>query len=512
MSRIKILENEREIPLNSAFYLKHSGTFNYFLTIDVRGNPRSTGSSLMIFAYSKPNRQNIIATEFSYKRVLNSKVEHVNNKSNCYRCGVKDIQAYIEISMRPIEEDFQGEVKIVYGPIQLDNLTKDKYNRAKGERYFQLECMGKADNKVDFTLLCFQEDFIIAKDANLIEIKRLKIVPELMVVANSTNPKSLKVLLPALNTNLAVEFDEVRDKDVALLLVEHKKKLVVDGKSNLLRNPGLPEHFQIRKKSENQFVLGVPMAENSLNDTFRENLNNLTDLLKESNKSKSGVQVNTQMAAPKRVPPKMVIKEVASQDEIEEVKQAVRPKPKIQARAKYDPVRTQQQVIRTQPAQQVRRVVERKPVVKRTVAGKTKESDPLVNRNPYHSSEQKQVLFNKRPSNNILDPVLEKEQPKKNNRFNVEDISQELANLDGYSENDVDKMINQVFQKDKVKVHRYGSEMKDSFDEKRASESPKMNNGELFFDDVEFSRDYQEIPVQNFQKKRGNQQVGPNAR
>lgn len=312
MSRIKILENEREIPLDQAFYLKHSGSINYFLTLDIRGGPRSTGSSLMIFAYSKPDRHNIIATEFAYKRIFSQKTESVNNRSNCYRCGVKDIQAYIEVTVRAIEEDYQGEIKIVYGPVELDNLTKDKYTRAKADPRFQIECSGKADNKRDFTLLCFHQDLLIAKDANLNEVKRMKIVPEMMVVSNSVNPNKLKVVLPALNSELALDFDEVRDKDVALLLIEHKKKMVIDGKSNMLRTGGLPEEFRIEKKSNHDIVFGRKVGEDTLNDTFRDNLHSLNDLLQESQKADS--QRPAQPPQPKQNP-RIVIKEVDSFDE-----------------------------------------------------------------------------------------------------------------------------------------------------------------------------------------------------
>ena len=131
MSRVLILENEKEIQEDNAFYIRSSGNFNYFMTIDIRGIPRSTNSSIMIFCYSKANRQNIIATKFQYKRVMTENQHFIKNESNLYRCGVKDIQAYIEIIVKPFEEDFQGECKIVYGPIELDSNTKQRYNLAK---------------------------------------------------------------------------------------------------------------------------------------------------------------------------------------------------------------------------------------------------------------------------------------------------------------------------------------------------------------------------------------------
>ena len=80
----------------------------------------------------------------------------------------------------------------------------------------------------------------------------------------------------------------------------------------------------------------------------------------------------------------------------------------------------------------------------------------------------------------------------------MDDISEELLNFDGYDENEMDKMINQVFKKEKVEVQRYGSVMKESAVD---AQLKKMKETDSFFDDVEFSKDYNEIPVQNFNKR-----------
>lgn len=441
----------------------------------------------MIFAYSKPDRQNIIATQFAYKRILNSKMEIINNRSNCFRCGVKDIQSYIEVTIKPIEEDFQGELKVIYGPIELDNLTKDKYMRAKKELNFQIECHGKADNKKEFTLLCFNKDFIIAKDANLIEIKRMKIVPGMMIVSNSVNPEKLKILLPALNSELALDFDQVRDKDVAVLLLEHKKKLIIEGKSNLLRNPGLPDDFRIEKTSNNHLVLGKGMGDNSLNDTFRDNLHSLTDLLKESKKDKS---VSNNRGVGKRTNPvqtKVVFKEVDSREDIREDKQESLKQRRPQNK------RYKENVITFNPEPKPESI--KREQVKRNIPH-TKENQPIEMRNPYYTSSKKKLLFNK--EENILDDIRSgKQEPKKIN-YVMDDISEELLNFDGYDENEMDKMINQVFKKEKVEVQRYGSVMKESAVD---AQLKKMKETDSFFDDVEFSKDYNEIPVQNFNKR-----------
>ena len=569
MSRIKILENDREIPLNSAFYLKTSGSFNYFLTLEIRGNPRSTGSSLMIFAYSKPDRRNIIATQFAYRRIKNSQTETINNKSNCFRCGVKDIQSYIEVVLRPIEEDYQGEIKLVYGPIELDNLTKDKYTRAKGEINFQIECHGKADNKGEFTLLCFDKDFIVAKDSNLHEIKRMKIVPEMMVVSNSVYPEKLKILLPALSSEMAVEFDQVRDKDVALLLIEHKKKLVIEGKSNLLRNPGLPDHFRIEKKSNNHLDLGQGMGENSINETFRDNLHSLTDLLKETKKenpeknqqnnnrinqinngNRQMKNRNNQMNNNNRninnnnnrnmnnnrnsnrnmnsnrkinnnnrnmnnnnrnnqnnlnVPPnnrgtRVVIKQVDSRDEIREVKEN-NPRNAPHNR----PERSSDNIITFDPNAQLKKDYEmHEQNRQRQEAKNSNYKDPLVLKNPYHSNAKKRYLFKTKQDNNILDSISKRENPTQRKNNNVDDISDELLNFEGMSENEMDKMINNVFKKEKVDVQRYGQTMKDSLDDVYKAK-PRRGNRESdsFFNDVNLTKDYHEVPVMNFKKKQG---------
>lgn len=493
MSRIKILENEREIPLDQAFYLKHSGSINYFLTLDIRGGPRSTGSSLMIFAYSKPDRHNIIATEFAYKRIFSQKTESVNNRSNCYRCGVKDIQAYIEVTVRAIEEDYQGEIKIVYGPVELDNLTKDKYTRAKADPRFQIECSGKADNKRDFTLLCFHQDLLIAKDANLNEVKRMKIVPEMMVVSNSVNPNKLKVVLPALNSELALDFDEVRDKDVALLLIEHKKKMVIDGKSNMLRTGGLPEEFRIEKKSNHDIVFGRKVGEDTLNDTFRDNLHSLNDLLQESQKADS--QRPAQPPQPKQNP-RIVIKEV---DSFDEAKNA-RP-PQKNARVPGSDLQSNDNVITFVPKlnpSQVSEVREEKKALSRR-----SEEVRVELKNPYHPSARRQMLFHKK-TNQVLEPVYENQPMEKSSR-RMEDISEELVGFDGMSEKEMDRMINQVFKKDKVKVERYGEPIRESVSHVQKN----LKETDSFFHDVEVSRDFHEMPVGNFYKKQENVQIAP---
>ena len=384
----------------------------------------------------------------------------------------------MEVTVKAVEEDFQGELKIVYGPIELDNLTKDKYNRAKNNRNFQIECTGKADNKIDFTLLCFEGDLLIAKNANLKEIKRMKIVGEMMVVTNSVYPNKLKVVLPALNSELAVEFDEVRDKDVALLLIEHKKKMVIDGKSEMLRTGGLGEDFRIEKKGDNEFMLGKGFGDNSLNDTFRDNLHSLTDLLKESKKEN--------VMEPRRengqVENKIVFKEVDSFQEMR-ARESQGQKPFNREGPSRDNLIGFNREGRRTGGGQNEEFKQACPPQKREA--------PLVLRNPYHSSANQRVLF-KKSEENILDSLQEHRERKEN-----EDMSRDLMDFDGMSEQEMDKMINKVFKKEKVKVHKYGRELRDSLEKERG----KLRETDSFFEDVEISRDFHKLPVKTFQKK-----------
>lgn len=283
MTKVQIKENGKEVSPEGVYYLKHTGNFNYFVTVEVRAQPQSTTSSLLIYCYSNAERTNVIATLFRYRRKKNDSFEVIHNRSNCFRCSVKDMNSYIEIKITPSEEDFFGECTLIYGQIELDAVTKSRYKKAKLTEGFQMECVGRADNLRELNILRFEGDELVGLDSNLKEVKRLAIEDRTRLLPSSFDGKKLKILNRAGTDELDLNFESESDKDLALLLVEHKKKLVREGRST---------PFVIRKTQDNRLYKNQN-EEPSLNDTFQENLHSLTGLLNRTDSAEaSGKEVN----------------------------------------------------------------------------------------------------------------------------------------------------------------------------------------------------------------------------
>ena len=269
MTKVEVKENGQPVSQEGVYYLKHTGNFNYFVTVEVRGQPQSSSSSLLLYCYSNIERTNVIATLFRYRRKKNDSFEVIHNRSNCHRCSVKDMQSYIEIKITPSEEDYFGECILIYGQVELDAVTKSRYKKAKLTEGFQLECSGRADNARELNIIRFEGGQLLGLDSTLKEVKRLAIQEHTRLLPSSFDGKKLKVLNRAGTDELDLNFVNESDKDLALLLIEHKKKLVREGRDS---------PFVIKKQGDNR-VYQNQRDEPSLNDTFQDNLHSLTGLL-----------------------------------------------------------------------------------------------------------------------------------------------------------------------------------------------------------------------------------------
>ena len=281
MTKVEVKENGQAVSEEGVYYLKHTGNFNYFVTVEVRGQPQSSSSSLLIYCYSNMERTNVIATLFRYRRKKTDSFEVIHNRSNCHRCSVKDMQSYIEVKITPSEEDYFGECILIYGQVELDAVTKSRYKKAKLTEGFQLECAGRADNARELNIIRFEGCELLGLDSKLKEVKRLLINEQTRLLPSSFDAKKLKVLNRAGSDELDLNFLNESDKDVALLLIEHKKKLVREGRAS---------PFVIKKQGDNR-VYQNQRDEPSLNDTFEDNLHSLTGLL---NRTESAEQKQKQ--------------------------------------------------------------------------------------------------------------------------------------------------------------------------------------------------------------------------
>lgn len=86
MDKVLVIENGK--PLTSPPpYLKLSGNFNFFITIQVKGIPSTTSSSLSLVCYSQVERKVPLAALIKWSR---GTILEANSKSNFYQCGPRD--------------------------------------------------------------------------------------------------------------------------------------------------------------------------------------------------------------------------------------------------------------------------------------------------------------------------------------------------------------------------------------------------------------------------------------
>lgn len=231
MSKIKILLNGFSIEEAHANYIKTTGNYNFFPTLTITGSPACINSAISIACYSKPNREVLIASKFVWSRTQSSRSETLQIASNYYQCSPKDRYFYIECIISPVEEGFDGECKVIYGPLGLDTETETEFQLAKKEDRYRINAEGyfeSAKNKVSMVEL--RSNILKALDHNLNKIGEVAIEPKTLVVSSQNDPKNIKVFNLG-EPEISIQASTVLQRDVLMLLLEHKKN-----KSNELTN------------------------------------------------------------------------------------------------------------------------------------------------------------------------------------------------------------------------------------------------------------------------------------
>lgn len=258
MQRVKVVLNSTEVPEEQAVFIKTFGSFNYHPSVLVTGSKSASNSNVAIFCYSKPSRDVPIACKVQWERLHNSQVFSIANASNFYHCSTKDLGCYIQCTVRPVEEGFSGECKIIYGPIVLDQETETKFQLAKKDDRFRVAVDGKSsDKKRNVNMVEVRGNRIRALDHNMELIEEVEMSPETMVVMAPNDPTKLKVLNHD-QRELHLTVPSIIDKDLLVLLLEYRKhkpsesSKILEG--SLLDAVNAEDSFAVLPKSATQPV------------------------------------------------------------------------------------------------------------------------------------------------------------------------------------------------------------------------------------------------------------------
>jgi hypothetical protein len=231
MNKIQIILNNHAIEEAHANYIKTSGSFNYYPTVTITGSASCINSAISVACHSKINREVLIAAKFTWSRTQSNRSEPVQNSSNYYHCCPKDRNYYIECVITPVEEGFDGECKIVYGPMSLDTQTETQFQLAKKEERYRVTAEGFYENsKNALRMIELTSNTLRALDHNLKPIGEIEVGSKTFIIPAQNDPTKLKIF-NAGGPEISLQTQNILQRDVIMLLLEHKKN-----KTNELTN------------------------------------------------------------------------------------------------------------------------------------------------------------------------------------------------------------------------------------------------------------------------------------
>ena len=256
MANFSIFVNQTEKELLEIPSLKVLNNQNFYVSIIISGTPGCTNSTLTLMSYSRKESGVLIATKQNWQKKTMEKSTKFLNKSNFNFCSIKDLESVIEVTITAIEEGFNGECKISYGPIKLDPNISRKFELLKYEPFFRISVIANfnfEDKKLETVEI--NEIRIVGFDNNLNEVGGLNISNDLLLIFVPNSNKQIK-LFNSEKKELNIEFEKEDEKDLFMLLFEFWKtkktkenRKLNDSKNSVFRDINL---FANLEKIENK--------------------------------------------------------------------------------------------------------------------------------------------------------------------------------------------------------------------------------------------------------------------
>ena len=224
MENVQVVENGTKLS-SIPEYLRITGGFNYFVTVNVKGPPSTTSSAISIVCHSKAQRKAPVAALFRWFRG-----EHPEGaKSNFYQCGPRDRELTIKALVSPAEEGFSGDCKIIYGPVSLEPAAETALSNALKAGALFMRAQGVAEGgRVAFPLIEARPDKLRALDHRSAPLLETSIGKDLLVATSQTDPTAVKFFRVG-GLEWSLKLASPAERDVLVLFVEkHKAAPLLD--------------------------------------------------------------------------------------------------------------------------------------------------------------------------------------------------------------------------------------------------------------------------------------------
>ena len=182
MNKRIVKVNGKKKKVRDLEYLNVEGEFNWFVDVEIKGDPGTLDSSIMITCYSKSNKKVVIANSYEWIRKGERGIEVVSGVSNYHKCSVYDLDAYVSCIISPVEEDFKGECRLIYGPIQMQNGVKNELEKAKGNNFIRIPIKGIVSSTgTTIEMIEAGENSIECLDENCQQVFTMKIIKQTQI-------------------------------------------------------------------------------------------------------------------------------------------------------------------------------------------------------------------------------------------------------------------------------------------------------------------------------------------
>ena len=275
MDKIELYVNKKKKNLKKQNFLKIEGNFNYYLTIEITGQPGTINSNIKIQTFAEKNRKVITKSNFKwFKKQKDKDTKNIINKTNFLNLDANIYNKTILTKVTPCQENFFGECRIYYGKINIDKMTKKKYDDILREDYLELEVEGLIVNESSkFENLEIYKNIIKASDQNLQVVEELGFNANCEVRSEIDNFLKVKIFFyDRKNSEITIGLKNVIDKNLCLLFLKRKIDIVKHQKPINLKRLSPLENFSDQSMVRNiQIVNDSNSSLLSLNNIISRN-------------------------------------------------------------------------------------------------------------------------------------------------------------------------------------------------------------------------------------------------
>lgn len=239
MNNFCVIENG-QVSGSFQDYLQVTGSYNYFVCVDIQRKPGTTNSSISITTFSRADRSIAIGSKCKwFLRTSDSKYD-LHMTANFYQVSPRDASRMVEVVVKPYEDGFDGQCVVKYGPIKLDTYVQSRYSEAIKMNYLEMDCQGTSKrSSFKFDLMRVDNEEVQCYDRAYNKlVDTIRISKDVITDASQVESLAMRVVAPGNGRHLFtlevnVKLRNHDDRDVLILFLQSMINNKAGGRSTV---------------------------------------------------------------------------------------------------------------------------------------------------------------------------------------------------------------------------------------------------------------------------------------